>query len=305
MTAPPYPTRRDTGPVVLNSSEIGMGGPTTEEMVLANGAFMQEIAGGWDVSADKRYMAAITDARHRASFVVYDTVEHVRYHYKDDGNAEGLFRKLFARVIGDRTPKPTVLDTVLSQSTRVQLQPFRGLWLPPYEYEQCPEEVITETPRPGLTLSAVLDAPADLRTLENPLAPIQSRRWRVAINDEASSLQCINVGVVVGSEDGCSLVFEEILMYYDEDTMDRRWHVWRKGQDWLSLDGIFADDKGREIGRLICPHSITAEAISFAATLTRRGAPHAWARAAGMAMPLPVTLTKQGESSTAEVSLPG
>lgn len=304
---PTYAQRRGSGATVLRASEIGMGGPLVEEWLLDDGAVIGEISQCWSSSADKRYTAAMTDARQGHSFVVYDRSEHVCYHYENDKAGE-IFSRLYgntidAKLLSSTEKNASVLESVLRCARREPYFGCRGLWLPEAMRDTVPADLITREIAPGIALSAAWHAPADLRTLANPFGPIELPLRRLLVNGAATGLWCYDLQALAAS-DGQSFAVKGCVIDQQEDGGDGRWYLWRKDCGWIAMDDKICEADGELVGRLAAVTALADGVASFVVRLEKPAAKGGYVQTALHAAPLKVSINTEQDAATCQTRMP-
>lgn len=304
---PGFGIRRNPGAVVMQSSEIGMGGPTVEEWLLDDGALIGEVCDGWRTSDDLRYMAAMTDARHRRSFVVYDRHEHVCYHY-DGEHADQIFNRLYSSVIdasflASKKRKSSILDEVLLKARKERLVACRGLWLPEAKADSIPCDLITLDLAPGVTLSATWYAPDDLRTLSNPFGPIEHPLHRLSLNGEPTGLWCRELHGLA-TADGHSLMVKGVIIDKQMSHIGGRWYLWRSDGGWLAIDGRICAGDGTVLADLDTIIELTDTVACFGVRLAQPGARGGYVQTAQFAEPIKVSIDTAAGGMVCQLKMP-
>jgi hypothetical protein len=304
---PHFEKCRKPGAVVMQSSEIGMGGPTVEDWLLDDGALISEVCNGWQTSGDQRYMAAMTDARHRRSFVVYDRREHVCYHY-DSEHADQIFKRLYSGVIdatflASKKRMSMILDEVLLKARKEQLVACRGLWLPAAKAASIPCDLITLDLAPGVTLSATWHAPDDLRTLSNPFGPIEHPLHRISLNGEPTGLWCRRLQALA-TADGQSFMVKGVIIDKQMSQIGGRWYLWRSDGGWLAIDGRICASDGTVLADLDTIIELTDTMACFSVRLAQQGARAGYVQTARFAEPIKVFIDTVADGMVCQLKMP-
>lgn len=276
---------QETFPRVLESGEIGMGGPEEARLMLEDGAVLEWISNGPIDSRDGRFAAAETDARNHNSLLVYDRQLHLLYRYLGH-DASRRYNTVFSKVITHAsmrspvktTPTPALDEQLLRQlledCTCVSLQFYRGLWLPP---GMMPAGAAASAQRRigALHLQAAPALPDDMRHLLSPLSFAAQQLCSLTVDGVASGLWVLGgaLELAQASSNGCWLIVPGVVITPGMDTFASRMHVWRAGTGWHSIDAQVSDYAGDATGQLDGIISIKDLVVRFSCS---------WPKAAGL-----------------------
>lgn len=224
---------------MIYTAEADDDGVCRQSWILADGAMIDEVAGGFDKSPDGRYLAARSDLR-GTSFVLYDQVEHVRYWY-DAADAGDVFIRLFrtppdAGFFADGASGPDSLAAILATAERTPLFAWRGLWIEQDELARVGDDVLTRELAAGLVLTATVIGPADARTLENPYDLVDAPIRRIAVNGHKTPYLCEHLDQAMASDDGTMLIVKGCVIDEDYEPAGARWYLRRANRVWVTLD---------------------------------------------------------------------
>jgi hypothetical protein len=281
-------------PRAVEAYEPNDDGSEPKDWLLPDGAWMENVIAPMQTSRDGRYVAARHDLG-GSSFLLYDSLEHVRYAYEAD-DAPEVYGALFAS--GAET-----LAAVLGRAERTSLHALRGMWLGVEGLPEQGERVIQKVLSPRLMLTATRIWPDDLRSAAKPFELLFEQVRRLSLNGFATPFLCEDLDQAIASPDGMSLLVRGCVVDEEFATDGERWYY--RGPDgvWITIDTFVYNSSRSFIGHLKSVTDLTATEAVFAISVMQGYAGSCWIQTARQALPFRVPVTSAGDIVTCRVPL--
>lgn len=213
---------------IIGGLEVAMGGPSTDDWLLEDGAVIDGTSSGW-VDVGDRFRVAMADIRHSCRCIVYDRIEHKMYYCK----GRSVLSQFYAiENTNDASHQLELLKALYAGVEYVQLQYVFGLWIE-YDGQYCkPSEHLTVQLRDGAVLTAQLITPSDARGMSDPDLLVRHPKYRIYDSGTETDVYSDSFDSIV---DTGSLVLLKgsVLGRYPYVT-NTVWHV-RRGGRWIAM----------------------------------------------------------------------
>ena len=281
-------------PRVLEPYDTRVDGSEPKDWLLPDGAWMENVVAPLATTADARYVGARHDLA-GSSFLLYDSVEHVRYRYEED-DAPTVYADLFAG-------SGAAFAAVLAHAERTPLRAWRGMWL---EHDALPEQrarTITKVLSSRMVLTATLVGPEDVRSVADPYELLIEEPRRLAVNGFATPYLCEDLEHSAVSPDGKNVLVKGCVVDESFCVDDQRWYF--RGQDggWIVLSPFVSNSSGSFSGYLESVAQLSATEAVFVIRTSSGAAGSCWIQTATQALPFKVPMTRVGGVLTCRVPL--
>lgn len=216
---------------ILRWGEIAMGGPEVLQYLLRDGAIVDDVSDGWVDVGSGRFRMAMTDARHRVRWVIYDELEKCLYEF-DDPEAADIYRRWRGSLPGDGA-----VLAMLKHGNCTHLMRFRGVWIGVPGFVP-PRERVTNVLPSGIELEARLLLPQDLRTMSQPMTLLVHPPYELMVDGRSTGLHVLSLDEVDESERGACVVVRGVRLSSDLTITDGLWHVRYAGRWWSMLSCV-------------------------------------------------------------------
>lgn len=253
--------------------EIGMGGPQTVTVMLADGTLVDEVAGEASLRAASDGLGplrALLLGTSGAANVIVDLATHTRYDIPSGATGVGArdLHDRWARL--DSQELAVELRSLMAQASAgaihvagVQVQsmhPLRGLWVDDETFAAAsPQDVLDRQLPSGRRLHARVLVPSDLRAARNPSQWTCHPPYALRVDDELTPFHVLGLEEIAESPDGKTLVVRAVqlagggivegLYHLARIPVSQAgpWctvvsHVQAQGQIWWLVDAVPADD---------------------------------------------------------------
>ena len=213
---------------VLASGEVGMGGPESQDWLLADGAYIRDVSSGWTRIRGGRFRVALADAKHTTSWVAYDSIYKILYVVKGDkfrfhsGVAKKSGRALFRS-----------LHKWSDQVTRIPYQLILGAWVPDNGEFNVPLTKVDKVLSNACSLSARLLVPDDVRAAPDPIGLLRSPPYELSVDGESTGLHVLTLDDVQEGDQG-RFAIRGVRLRSDMTVSDGLWHIWY-GNVWHTV----------------------------------------------------------------------
>lgn len=225
----------------FNWGEIAMGGPAWCDHLLPDGVVLEGLGSSLCFSSDGRYLAAPIPSRSEWGLVVFDRQLRRLYHCNNaqqfwelDAFDGEVLRGRHSPLVANQA-REVRLDEVLAGARSEDFIAVNDLWLSPAWAERLPAAREFPAPVGVHPLRGLPHLPANLRALDNPLAPLANPACELWLDDQPSGLLLADDEAVIWRDDGNALVCRARPVAELERGWSNDCWLWEQGSGWRLL----------------------------------------------------------------------